>query len=197
MARAHQDAPLLRPQRKKMPRLHKILCRGPFVSKKLYGPGAVMRGNAGSNAFPGVYRNSPGGLIGVLRIPAHQMQPQPLGDLIRHGDTNKAPAVFSHEVDLFGGYLCGRNYKVPLVLPGRVIDHNDHLASAYIVDDFAYRVELHCSCLQTTSLRIRDKGKRIKYRSFASLRMTRGVNPILRTTLLYPLSFLLYPYYAI
>ena len=99
------------------------------------GAGAVVRGDAGGDAFAGFDRNGEGRAVARLVLARHVLEAQLVGALLGQRQADQAAAVLGHEVDGVGrGHLRGDD-QIALVLAVLGIDQDDHAAVAQIVDD--------------------------------------------------------------
>ena len=73
----------------------------------------------------GVDAHREGGLIGIRVAIHHQRQIEGVELLSLHGQTDQAPGVGGHEVDLIGGGVLSRADQIPFILATFVV-HNDN-----------------------------------------------------------------------
>ena len=101
-----------------------------------YGLRAVVSGNAGRDAFPGLDGDGERGGVPRLVGPRHGLKMQRLCPLGRDGEADQAAAEPGHEVDsVRRGHLRGDN-EVAFVLAILGVHENEHAALPRVLEDF-------------------------------------------------------------
>jgi hypothetical protein len=100
---------------------------------------AVVRRDAGGDAFFRFDRDRERRLVLRAVVARHHRQFQRLGTLLREREADKAAGVLGHEVDVFGRRHLRRNDDVAFVLAILGIDEDEHAPIAGVLDDFLGR----------------------------------------------------------
>ena len=135
MACAHQRAAVARDQRKHMAGRDDVA----RPLGRIDGDGdrvrAVMRGDAGGDAFLRLDRDRERGLVRRAVDLRHHRDLELLGALLRQRQADEAAAVLRHEVHGIRRAHLRRDDEVALVLAVLGIDQDEHLAVARGLDD--------------------------------------------------------------
>jgi hypothetical protein len=123
------------------PGLHDVV--GPRVGggRDLDGERAVVRRDAGGDAFGGLDGDGEVGAVARAVVLHHRPQAEPAG--MRFGDrhADQAAAVLGEEVDLVGGDEFRREHEIALVLAILVVDQDHDPAGADLGDDLGNRAD--------------------------------------------------------
>ncbi len=139
--RAPQDAPLLRAQRKDVPRLHQIARRRLEIGERADGLRAILRADARRHAFRRIDRDGEIGAIALAILHDHARQPEPLRALLGDRHADEPAPMRRHEVDRLGGDHLRRHDQVALVLAIRIIRDDDHPPRAQIAEHIVDGIE--------------------------------------------------------
>ena len=129
------------PQGEDMAGLDEIRRLGAGGDQGLDGAGAVVGGDPGGGAFPGLHAHAEGGLERAGVVQHHLGDVQAVQEAAFQGGADQAPAVGGHEGDGLGGDVLGRHGEIPFVLPVLVIHHDDHPPLADGLDGRIYGSE--------------------------------------------------------
>ena len=136
VARAAQHAAVAGPQGVDVARAPQIGRKRRLVGQRADRRGAVAGRDARRAAVAQqIDRHGEGGpeQRGVVLL--HHVEPQFVAALLRERGAQHAAPLVQHEVDHLGGDLLGGDDEVALVLAVLVIDDDDHLAVAEVLDD--------------------------------------------------------------
>ena len=134
MTRAPQHAAVLGAQRKDVPRLDQIVRRRFRIRDRLDRRRPIVRADPRRHAARRIDRD---GEIRAIHLPVlrhHPLQPELLRPLVRDRHTDQAAPVHRHEIDRLRRRLLRRHDEVALVLPIRIVRHDDHLALGDVAD---------------------------------------------------------------
>ena len=127
---ADQDASLSGAQREDVAGTDEIVGGGSRRDGGADGVSSVGGGDAGGDAFAGLYGfgecSSEAG--GVLL--GHGEEAQVVGALLGKGETDESAAVASHEIDGFGCNVLGGQREVALVFAVLIVDNDNHASGA-------------------------------------------------------------------
>ena len=143
VAGAREHAAGLRGQRENVAGLDQIARFRIGADGGLNRARAVVRGNAGGDAFGRFDRHGEIGVVARTVVADHRRQAQLFAALARQRQADQSPRLARHEVDVFGPHFFGGHDEVAFVLAVFVVDDDDHAAGADFVDDFADRREAH------------------------------------------------------
>ena len=118
-----------------------ILRPGGRVHTLAAGVAPLLRADAGGGVHM-VDGHREGGAVVVGVHLHHLLQPQPVCDLGAHGGADETLGVDGHKVDVLRGGKLGGADQVPLVLPVRVVDGDDEMAGAELLQSLLHRAEL-------------------------------------------------------
>ena len=122
-----------------MPGRDEIIGLGARVDRDLDGEGALARGDSGADPGTGVDADRECRAVGRAVVVGHHGQPQGLDPILGQGETDEPPAVAGHEVDGLGRDQIRGQGQVALVLAILVVDHDDQLAGADVLDGLGDR----------------------------------------------------------
>ena len=135
MAGADQHAAVAGHQRKHMAgadNIAEILLR---IYSHGYGVRAVVGGNAGRDAFPGLDGDGErGGVPGLVR-PGHGVEMQRVRPLRRDGKADQAAAEARHEIDRVRGRHLSRDDEIAFVLAVLGVHEDEHPALPGVLKD--------------------------------------------------------------
>ena len=97
--------------------------------------GAVMRGDAGGDAFLRLDRNGEGRLHALAVFARHHVEFERARAITRHGEADQAAAMLGHEVHLRGRRKLRRDDEVAFVLAVFGVDEDVHPPVARLFDD--------------------------------------------------------------
>ncbi len=141
LPRAHQHAAVARAQRKRVSGAKQIARTSRRIEQCLNRRGAIVRRNSRGRAAARFNRNRECRFVHRAIFGNHLRQMQLVQALADHRNANQAARVLAHEIDRFGRHhLCG-HYQVAFVFAILVVQHDDHLAGADVLDRVLDRVE--------------------------------------------------------
>ena len=134
LARALEHAAGAGAQGEDMTRLNEVARSRGGVDGDLDRVGAVMRRDAGGDAFARLDRDGEGGAERRLVLVRHLPQPQLVAALLREAEADEPARVRDHEVDRLRRRELGGDRQVALVLAVLVVDDDDEAAGADVLD---------------------------------------------------------------
>ena len=141
LAGAHEHAAFLRAQREHVAGTREVLGPRGGVDRGEHGARAVGRRDAGGDAGARLDRHAEGGpeARAVLLVAHHQRDAQLVETLAGHRQADEPAPEAGHEVDRLGRDLLGRDREVALVLAVLVVDDDDHLSGADVLERLGNR----------------------------------------------------------
>ena len=139
VAGADQHAALARDQREHVAGRDDVVVVLGGVDGGGDGAGAVVRGDAGGDAFARLDRDREGRAVARLVLARHVLEAQLVGALLGQRQADQAAPVLGHEVDGVGRRHLRGDDQVALVLAVLGVDQDDHAAVAQVVDDLVDR----------------------------------------------------------
>ena len=134
LARALEHAAAARAEREDVARLDEVARPRGRIDGDLDRVGAVVRGDAGRDAFARLDRHREGGAERRLVLVGHLAQPELVAALLGQAEADEPACVRDHEVDGLGRRELGRDREVALVLAVLVVDDDDEAAGADVLD---------------------------------------------------------------
>ena len=132
---------IMRDEGEDVPRLHDVFGFRACPSGDSDGQGAVVRRDAGGDAFGGLDGDGEVGAVPRAVLLDHRAQAETLRVLLGDRHADQAAAVLGEEIDLLGGDELGGEDEVALVLAVLVVDEDDGLAGADRGDDLGDRAD--------------------------------------------------------
>ena len=138
-----QHAAGLGHQGKDVARLDDVRGFGVGAHGGAHGQGPVIGGDSGGDALGGLDGDGEVGAVAVFGVGDHQRQIQLTAALPGQGETDQAPAVGSHEIDVLRAHHGSGHDEIAFVLAILIVHDDDHSALSQIVDDLFYGVQRH------------------------------------------------------
>ena len=143
LACAHQHPPLFDPQGKQVPWTDQVLRLGLGIEHNPDRVRPVVSRDTGSDPLPGIHGYSEGRAEAGGVVLYHHGDLKLIQALTDHGQTDKPPAVLSHEIDRLRRCLIGGNAQITLILPTLIINDDDHLPLHKILNCLFNRSDSH------------------------------------------------------
>jgi hypothetical protein len=136
-----QHATGLRHHRKYVPGLAQVLGTRIGLHRRDHRVRAVVRRDAGGDAFRRFDGQREVGAMLAVRLADHQRQAQLAAALRGQREADEAAAETRHEVDVGGGDLLRGHHEVAFVLAILIVHDDDHAAGRDVGEDFFDAVE--------------------------------------------------------
>ncbi len=141
MPGAHEHAAFARTQRKGVAGPQEIGGFRVGIEQLFDRRGAIVRGDTGRRESARFDRNGKCRFVNGRVVAHHLRNLQFVKPRPKQRDADEAAGLFAHEVDRFGRDFLGRHHQIALVFAILVVEHDDHLAGADVVDRVLDRVK--------------------------------------------------------